>query len=121
MESRRDFLKRAQVTLLLVPIAGLAGVACGNSSGGSSSGCDGPDPTSSVTNGHTHTVCVESTDLTTPPANGVTFTTSVTEDHTHTVSLTQTQLQTIAMGQEVTVPTSVNAGHMHTFMIVKTA
>jgi hypothetical protein len=64
---------------------------------------------------------VESTDLTTPPAKGVTFTTSVAEDHTHTVTLTQAQLQTIAMGQEVTVPTSVTDGHMHTFMVVKTA
>src|ERR1700685_1809911 len=61
MESRRDFLKRAQITLLLVPIAGLAGVACGSSSsGGRSSGCDGPDPTSSVTDGHHPPLCVGS-------------------------------------------------------------
>jgi hypothetical protein len=114
MQTRREFVRQATVTLFLVP---LAAVACSSSSNGSSSGgCDGLDPTSTVALGHTHTVCVLSSDLSSPPSGGVTYTTSG-PDPTHTVTLTQAQLQSIQSGQSVTVTTSVANNHTHDFTI----
>jgi hypothetical protein len=117
MQTRREFVTQATVTLFLVP---LAAMACSSSSSGSGSGgsCDGLDPTSTVALGHTHTVCVLSSDLSSPPSAGVTYTTSG-PDPTHTVALTQAQLQSIQSGQSVTVTTSVANNHTHDFTIQK--
>ncbi len=112
MLNRREFLSRATVSLLLVPVA-----AC-SSSNGSTPSCDGLDATSSVALGHTHTVCVLQTDLTSPPSAGVTYTTSG-PDPTHMVSLTAAQLAMIQAGQTVTVTTSVANNHTHQFVLVK--
>ncbi len=108
MLSRRELLSQSTVLLLLVPV-----VACGSSSPGASS-CDGVFETSSVTNNHTHTLCVPTTDLTAPPAAGVTYTTSVSDSHSHTVVLSQAQLQTIETGGTVMVVTSSPAPHNFT-------
>src|ERR1017187_5977574 len=97
--TRRELLSHSTVLLLLVPaIAG-----CASSSGGSSgsSSCDGISETSTVTNSHTHTLCVLTSDLTSPPAAGVTYTTSTSSGHNHTVALTQAQLQSIESGGSV--------------------
>jgi hypothetical protein len=67
-----------------------------------------------VTNNHTHTLCVPTTDLTSPPAGGKTYTTSVALNHSHTVVLTQAQLQTIDSGGSVTVTTSSPLPHNFT-------
>jgi hypothetical protein len=115
MLNRREFVSRATVALLLVPIA-----ACGSNGGSSdsTSSCSGLDPTSSVADGHTHTVCVPETDLTTPPSAGATYTTSG-PDPTHTVMLTAAQLSSINGGTSVTVTTSTNGGHNHQFVIAR--
>lgn len=113
MQTRREFLAGATVTLILVPVA----AACASSSGGGGGGgCDGLDATSSVAQGHTHTLCVPRTDLTSPPAGGMTYTTSG-PDPTHTVTLTQAQLEAIESGQTVQVTTSVANGHTHDFVL----
>lgn len=112
--TRREVLS-ATTMLLLVPLAPLACSSSSSSSGASGgNGCDGIFETSTVTNNHTHTLCVPTTDLTKPPAAGVVYTTSVSEDHSHTVSLTQAQLQSIEGGTAVTVTTSSPAPHNFT-------
>jgi hypothetical protein len=116
MQTRREFLSRATVTLFLVPIAAY-GCSSASSTSGGESACDGLDPTSTVAENHTHTVCVLQSDLSTPPAGGVMYTTSG-PDPTHTVALSQTQLQSIQAGQPVTVTTSAAPdGHTHDFTI----
>ena len=113
--TRRELLSHSTVLLLLVPaIAGCAS-SSGGSAGGSSS-CDGISETSTVTNSHTHTLCVLTSDLTSPPAAGVTYMTSTSAGHSHTVALTQLQLQDIESGKSVTVPTSSPAPHNFTIM-----
>jgi hypothetical protein len=74
--------------------------------------------TSTVAFGHTHTLCVPTADLTSPPAGGATYTSSG-PDPTHTVALTQAQLQSIEGGQTVTVTSSVANSHTHDFAIRK--
>ena len=68
---------------------------------------------------HMHTVCVLTSDLTSPPAGGVTYTTSTVLDHDHTVMLTQAQLQSVQSGGSVTVTTSTTGNHMHMFTVTK--
>ena len=110
--TRRELLSRSTALLLLVAVAGVA-AACGGSGGEATdnSGCDGVFETSSVTDNHTHTLCVPSTDISSPPSAGVTYTTSINEGHSHTVALTQGQLTTISGGAAVTVTTSSPAPH----------
>jgi hypothetical protein len=117
MLNRREFVSRATVALLLVPIA----AACSSGGGGSSdstNSCAGLNPTSSVALNHTHTVCILDTDLANPPAAGVTYVTS-SPDPTHTVSLTAAQLSSINGGTSVTVTTSTEGNHSHQFVISK--
>jgi hypothetical protein len=124
MQTRREFLSGATVTLLLIPIA-----ACSSSSNASSGetgvtgdsglpGCDGVGATSSVANNHTHTVCVPETDLTNAPAAGGTYVTSNVLSHTHNVTLTQAQLQALNVGQSVTL-TSTGIEPNHDFTLQK--
>ena len=76
-------------------------------------------------NSHTHTLCVLTTDLTSPPAAGVNYTTSLDSGHTHHVPLTAANLTTINGGQSVTVTSTSdvdpinNAAHTHMFTIMK--
>ncbi|SRR5258706_10268580 len=110
--TRRDLLASSTVLLLFIPVAS-AMTACGSSDtpSGNGNGCDGVFSTSSVTNSHTHTVCVASSDLSSPQASGATYTTSTDLNHNHTVQLTQAQLQSINGGASVTVRSSEPAAH----------
>jgi hypothetical protein len=131
MQTRREFLGRATVTLLLVPL-----VEC-SSSGAHASGpdedggpppeagaCDGVLTTSTNVSNHTHTLCVPQSDLTSPPAEGATYTSSNNLDpindeyHTHTVTLSAQQLSSIEGGAEVLVTSSLDDLHTHQFAIV---
>lgn len=122
MLTRRQLLTRGTTLLVLVPILG-----CSSSDGdGTPDGtCAGVSTTSTVDAQHTHTLCVLTTDLTTPLAGGVTYTTSVDGSHSHKVVLTQADLTSINAGQTVTVTSSNdvdpinNALHMHGFSIKK--
>src|SRR5882724_2984249 len=90
MVTRREVMSEAgYVALLLVPVV----VGCGSSSS-ASNGCDGLGSTSSVVQGHSHTVCIPSADLMTPPQGGATYTTSG-PDPTHTITLSAAQLSAI--------------------------
>jgi hypothetical protein len=115
MLTRRALLSQSTVLLLLVPVAGtLMACSSSGDSSASASSCDGSFETSTVTLAHTHTLCVPTTDLASAPSAGVTYTTSVSDGHDHTVMLTQAQLQSINGGQSVTVTTSSPNPHNFT-------
>jgi len=128
MLTRRALLARGSTVLLLVPILG-----CSMSSSdppgvpGPGPSCAGTNILSSVDASHTHTVCVRTSDLASPPAGGVTYTTSSNGEHTHMVTLAQADLTAINAGQTVTVVCTndvdpVNgAAHTHHFAISKGA
>jgi hypothetical protein len=125
--TRRELL----TILVMVPVVGES-LACSSSNGSPSSttnpevssagpddasACEGSFETSTVTNNHTHALCVPTTDLTAPPSEGVIYTTSFDAGHDHTVTLTQAQLQSIEAGTAVTVTTS--SPYPHNFTIAK--
>jgi hypothetical protein len=132
MLNRREFLTNAAggfVTLLLTPIVAACGSdmtygASTTTTNGTTPTCDGAGDTSTVSNGHTHALCVPLADLDNPPASGATYGTSVTDGHRHTAALTQGQLMAVAVGQTITVTTSTVAtgnlaGHTHRFAVAK--
>jgi hypothetical protein len=74
--------------------------------------------TSTVVNGHSHTINIPSSDQL--KAADVTYTTSTSAGHQHTVTITASQFSTIGAGGTVTVTTSVNAAtgnHTHDFTL----
>jgi hypothetical protein len=126
---RRTFLmnlSKASVTLVLVPI-GLGACSSSTENGtlgsspppGGPTSCDGVASTSSVAQGHTHTICVAATDLSNPPSAGATFTTSNAVGHSHEVSFTATQLVTIGSGGTAVVTTTSVNGHTHDFSVMR--
>lgn len=121
MFTRRELLTRGTTVLLLIPVIG-----CSSSSDDTGGGsCDGVESTSTVNASHTHTLCVLTADLTSPPTGGKLYTTSNVGSHTHTVMLTAADLTSINSGQTVMVtsstdPDPVNGmAHSHDFMIKK--
>jgi hypothetical protein len=145
MYNRRQFLVTvvkaatgATVTLLLTPVVG----ACGSSSSTTTPApapvpattsnpttpaCAGDAATTTSVLGHDHTVCVATTDLDNPPAEGMTYTTGpatgpgATDTHTHEITLSQVQLMAIAANQFVTVTTTVTESHTHDVTIPQPA
>ena len=129
MLNRREFLTTTAggfVTLLLTPLVS----ACTSdtmtgtpttTTNPTVPGCDGAGETSTVAQGHTHTLCVPASDLSNPPASGATYSTSVTEGHQHTVTLIQAWLMAINQGHTVNITTSSVLGHTHDFAIEKVA
>lgn len=121
MLTRRELLSRGTTLLLLIPVVGCS--SSGDDGGGGS--CAGVESTSTVNASHTHTLCVATADLTTPPATGMTYTTSNVGSHTHTVTLTAANLTAINGGTVVTVTSSSDVdptnsmNHSHDFMIKK--
>jgi hypothetical protein len=88
---------------------------CG-SSPTSPSGVADVTSTSTVVNGHTHTVNVPSSDQLHPA--DTTYTSSASLSHTHMVTLTTAQLTTLASGGSVTVTSiasTVTGNHQHDF------
>ncbi|HEX3474968.1 MAG TPA: hypothetical protein VHT91_07995 [Kofleriaceae bacterium] len=120
MFTRRELLTRGTTLLLLIPVVGCS--SSGDDGGGS---CAGVETTSTVDASHTHTLCVLTADLTSPPGGGKLYTTSNVGSHTHTVMLTAANLAAINSGQTVMVtsstdPDPVNGmAHSHDFMITK--
>jgi hypothetical protein len=116
MTTRREFIEAGFTTLLLVPVG-----ACTSSNSGGSGGCDGSTTTSTVVSGHTHTVCVPTSDFNSPPASGITLTSSTNgaAPHTHTVTLSANALGFVASGRSLTVTSSSSSGHTHDFTITK--
>jgi hypothetical protein len=73
---------------------------------------------SSVALGHTHTVCLLETDLTSPPGWGRDLH-DLGPDPMHTIALTAPQVTTISGGQSGIVSTSTNGGHNHQFVLIR--
>ncbi len=113
--------------LLLVPFVS----SCSSSNNTSSidaegTMCTGIDSTSTVDEDHTHTICVQTSDLTSPPSGGVTYTSSNVGNHTHTLMLTMAQLASIESGTAVgpvesssTVDPISGVAHTHDWTIMK--
>ncbi len=102
------------------PDAGQADGGSDAGSGDAGNGDAGTGPqsftfTSTNVNGHTHTLIVQAEELNDTPASGVSRDTSEALGHTHNVELSELELDEIAAGGTVTVTTSVEDGHSHTF------
>jgi len=93
--------------------------ACGSSSTTPSppAGPCAVQPTSTITEAHTHAVCVLAADLSNPPKGGASYTTTVTRGHTHGISISADQLRHIQAGQLVTVTTTATDSLTHEFFI----
>ncbi len=111
--NRREVIFRIGGLLLVIPASRVL-TACG--SGGNSNTLTF---TTSFNDSHTHTVSLELSEITTPPAAGVTKITSLNSSHTHTVSLTEADLASIDAGNTVTKTTSEDEtpGHVHTHTV----
>lgn len=112
MVSRRRFVSDT-VLVAIVP----ATLSCGgdDDEDGGGASCDGVSETSSSEDGHTHSVCIPSADLMSPPTAGGTYITTSASGHTHAVALTAADLTTLAGGGSVMVTTSVVQQHAHQF------
>ncbi|HVP59302.1 MAG TPA: hypothetical protein VMT11_01960 [Myxococcaceae bacterium] len=115
--NRREVIFRVGGLLLAIPASRVL-LACGSDSGG------GTNPqsltfTSSNELAHTHTVSLQLTEISTPPAAGVTKTTSNDLAHTHMVSLTAADLDSINQGNTVTKTTTNDDNHTHSFAFRK--
>jgi len=133
MLTRRQLFVRGTTLLMLVPVIPAVLQACSSSSSDSSSApsdapgnaCAGTDPLSTVNAGHTHSLCVPTSDMTSPPAAGATYTSSNDGNHTHKITLTAEQLASIASGQSVTVTSTSDVdpinqvAHSHSWTITK--
>ena len=108
-------LKRSALIIVIAVVGAFTVPGCGSSTSPSSTVAD-LTVTSTVVNGHSHTVNVPSGDQLHPA--DTTYTTSSTLNHTHTVTLTASQLASIASGGTVTVTSSASAvtgTHTHDF------
>jgi hypothetical protein len=114
--NRREVLLRVGGILLVIPASRLL-MACGGDSG---SNPNFLRFTSSLDDGHTHTVDLAKADVSTPPDGGRTETTSLDQAHTHTVVLTDSDFAAINAGSSVTKTTSEDEtpGHVHTHQFV---
>jgi hypothetical protein len=75
--------------------------------------------TSSTVAGHTHTVKIDTVDVSVPPVSGISKQTSSSSGHTHTFTISQAQLTNVKGGGTEVITTSVTNGHSHTFTITK--
>lgn len=110
--NRREVIVKLGGLLLVLPAARVL-MACGSDSGGG-----GPQTltfVSSTDDGHTHSVGLQVTEITSPPSAGLEKTTSNVLAHTHTVTLTAADLDSINTGNTVTKTTSNDLNHTHTF------
>lgn len=77
--------------------------------------------TSSETNAHSHSFSIPSSAFASPPLAGLSGATTEAQLHTHLLAVTQADLMNAAAGQSVKVVTTSDAGHTHTFTIVRVA
>ena len=116
--NRRAFVLQAGKAVPAV-VGALYLVGCGNSSPSSPSATADIQSTSSVSNGHSHTVGVPASDQ--MKAVAVVYTSSNVLAHDHQVTLSATQMTTLASGGSVTVTSTnstVTGNHSHDFTFV---
>lgn len=137
--NRREFLRGATRTLLVLPF-GTFLVHCGSSNDGgyvsstnpTQPGTDTTPPdapprveganvlyTSSQTNAHSHSFSVPSSALSSPPSTGVSGATTEAQLHSHLVGVSRSDLESVQSGQSVKIETSSVAGHTHTLTFVR--
>lgn len=92
---------------------------CGSSPSAPSDPGDENTFTSSSDQGHTHTVRISKSEVQSPPSAGISRSTSSASGHTHAFAMTQTQLMDCNNGATITITTSIDTGHSHTFQIAK--
>ena len=107
----------AHAVLWIVGAAAAMYIAgCGSNDSASPSSVADISVTSSVVNGHSHTMNIPSGDQMHPA--DTTYMSSATLNHTHSITLTANQLATIAAGGTVTVTSTastVTGNHTHDF------
>jgi len=110
--NRREVIFRVGGILLAIPASRVL-MACGSDNG---SNPNAFQFTSSLDDGHTHTVELAKVDVSSPPVGGRVETTSNNNAHTHTVTLTEADFASINAGNTVTKTTSEDEtpGHVHT-------
>ena len=115
--TRKEFLKFS-----------IAGIAAGGALSlfPSCSGTTEPQPpsaggtfTGSTSQGHTHSVTLQRTEVENPPADGISRQTTTNSGHTHTFAITQAELQAVNSGSTVTVTDSTVEAHSHSYQIQK--
>jgi hypothetical protein len=114
MIKRRTFMIEAGKAFPAI-VGALYVFGCG-SSPTSPSGVADINSTSTVVNGHTHSVNVSSSDQLHPA--DATYMSSTSLSHTHMVTLTAAQLTTLASGGSVTVTSTTSTltgNHQHDF------
>ena len=137
--NRRDFLRGATRTLLVLPF-GTFLVHCSSDEEDGTVVTTNPtqptvDPTppdapprvdganvvytSSETNLHSHSFSIPAVSLSSPPAAGVTGETTSAQLHSHLVVVRQVDLQNVEAGQSVKIETTSTVGHTHTFTFVR--
>ena len=72
---------------------------------------------SSVDSGHSHTVKISFSYVTSPPSVYQPLQTSSDGGHTHSITLTTSDYQQLQEGQQITKTSTTDSGHKHTFMI----
>ena len=111
--NRREFLVRATIGGVSVPLL-IREVGCGSSKS-TNPPADSRSFTSSTNSGHSHTITIPNSDLSSTSTKNYT---SSSTGHTHTVTLTAAHFDTLSSGCKVTVISSVGGGHTHTWEIV---
>jgi len=93
----------------------------GSGGSGGANACTDPLPETQVADatGHTHTVTIAASKLTSTADQM--FDTSVTGGHMHSITLTPAQFAMIKAGTAVTVVSTNNASHTHSYKITCTA
>jgi len=114
--NRREFLVRVGGTLVAIPFV-LEAVSCGDDSSPTGTPTDQFDAQSEVAGGHTHSIRIVCTQLTS--STDILYTSSNSSGHTHTVSLTVANLTTIAGGGQINTNSSTASGHFHQWSIRK--
>ena len=123
---RRDFVIRVGSVLLVIPAAGVL-ASCGDDDNNQNPNPNpNPNPTftglrftSSVRDGHNHTIDITFDMLMNAPAMGATLTSSNVANHVHQVFLTMADLQSINANGTIVKDTSLAASHLHTFTFTK--
>jgi hypothetical protein len=77
--------------------------------------------TSNIVGDHSHTFGIEMGAIDMPPTGGVSGPSSVEEGHSHSVAVSTTQLSSVKAGQMVEVTTGTADGHTHVFTFLKLA
>jgi hypothetical protein len=106
--------------VLLVVLSIMILATCGSLLGltGCGSEVQGKTYTSSVTNGHTHTVLIPNSDFTKPPKEKVYTTSKGTDGHTHQIVIREVNFSNIKRGiAETRLTSNAKDGHSHEITI----